>query len=32
MKSLEIHAYSLEEAKLKAYKSGITVIQDITKS
>lgn len=32
MKSLEIRAYSLEEAKLKAYELGITVIQDITKS
>lgn len=32
MKKLEIQAHSLEEAKLIAFQSGITVVQDATKS
>lgn len=32
MKKIEIQAHSLEEAKLIAYQSGITVVQDATKS
>jgi hypothetical protein len=32
MKKIEIQAHSLEEAKLIAFQSGITVVQDATKS
>lgn len=32
MIKLEIQAYSLEEAKLSAFKSGITVVQDATRN
>ena len=32
MQQLGIKAYTIEEAKLKAYEQGITVISDATKA
>jgi hypothetical protein len=31
MKRLEIRAYNLEDAKVKAFEQGITVIKNVTK-
>ena len=32
MRKLEIQAYTLDEAKINAFKQGITVVQDATRS
>nr|UVX58493.1 MAG: hypothetical protein [Bacteriophage sp.]DAJ36150.1 MAG TPA: hypothetical protein [Caudoviricetes sp.] len=32
MRKLEIQAYTLDEAKIDAFKQGITVVQDATRS